>query len=397
MFIGVTTRDFLRLSLTLFKSPCQWKGQTAQLAVLAGLVSLVLSNLLACSGGNPSSSSYDPVLASVCSPPIVSGPPTTNQLNSARTGHTAILLPSGSVLVVGGSGNTGLLTSAELYNPTTGQWTATGDLTVARTGHTATLLPNGSVLVAGGSGIAGLLTSAELYNPTTGQWTVTGDLTLARTGHTATMLPTPLPNGTVLVAGGHGSSGLLMSAELYNPTTGQWTATGDLTLARTGHTATLLPTPLPNGTAWVAGGHGSTGPLTSAELYNPTTGQWTATGDLTAVRASHHTATLLSDGTVLVVGGQGSAGPLASFETVTPTNGIQVKLTWDSASDPSVKGYKLYYGTAPKSYEQSVDVGLKTTFSFSSLKSRTTYYFAVTAYTAMAESCSSIEASKTTP
>ena len=44
----------------------------------------------------------------------------------------------------------------------------TGSLNTARHGHTATLLPNGMVLVAGGLGSSGPLTSAELYNPPTG-------------------------------------------------------------------------------------------------------------------------------------------------------------------------------------------------------------------------------------
>jgi large repetitive protein len=424
--------------------PHQWKQASTQLALLIGLLYLILTQLSACSGGSSSNSSHDPALASACSPPIASGSPLTNQLNTVRANHTATLLPNGTVLVTGGSGSTGLLTSAELYNPTTGQWaatgdltlartshtttllpsgvvlvtggsgtngllastelyspttgqwTTTGDLTVARTSHTATLLPNGTVLVTGGSGSTGLLTSAELYNPTTGQWTATGDLTIARTGHTATPLLAPLPNGTVLVAGGHGSTGLLTSAELYNPTTGQWTATGDLTIARTGHTATPLLAPLPNGTVLVTGGHGSTGPLTSAELYNPTTGQWAATGDLTVARVSH-TTTLLPNGTVLAAGGRGSTGPLTSAEIVAPSNRIQVRLIWNSATDPSVKGYKVYYGAAPKSYEQAIDVGLSSTYSFSTLKSGTTYYFAVTAYNSVAEGCSSSEVSKTIP
>jgi hypothetical protein len=253
-------------------------------------------------------------------------------------------------------------------------------------------LPNGTLLVAGGSGSTGLLTSTELYNPATGQWTAAGNLTAARTGHTATLLPTPLSNGTVLAAGGHGSIGLLTSTELYNPATGQWTTTGDLTAVRTSHTATLLS----DSTVLAAGGYGSAGSLTSAELYNPTTGQWIATGNLTVARTGH-TATLLPDGTVLAAGGHGSAGSLTSAEIVTPSNGIQVRLTWNPTADPSVNGYMVYYGASQKSYEQAIDVGLSTTYSFSTLNSGMTYYFAVTAYNSVAEGCSSNEVNKTIP
>src|SRR5207247_1423709 len=55
------------------------------------------------------------------------------------------------------------------------QFEQTGSLHDARYSHTATLLPNGKVLVAGGVGsTSGYLASAELYDPATGSWTASG-------------------------------------------------------------------------------------------------------------------------------------------------------------------------------------------------------------------------------
>ena len=114
------------------------------------------------------------------------------------------------VLVAGG--NPDDLASAELYDPATGAWSATGSLNTGRGDHTATLLPNGMVLAAGGG--ADDLASAELYDPATGVWSATGSLNTGRGDHSATLLP----NGTVLAAGGGRSNGgPLASAELYDP------------------------------------------------------------------------------------------------------------------------------------------------------------------------------------
>jgi hypothetical protein len=76
------------------------------------------------------------------------------------------LLPTGQVLVTGGVNSGGVASAnAELYDPASGSWTATGSLVAARIDHTATLLSNGQVLVAGGNDGSNALASAELYAP----------------------------------------------------------------------------------------------------------------------------------------------------------------------------------------------------------------------------------------
>ena len=249
----------------------------------------------------------------------------TASLSQARWGQTATRLPGGDVLVAGGNhtGNIGgILASAVLYHPATGTWTSTGSMHAARAFFTATLLPDGRVLAAGGC--AGCptkrLASAELYNPATGTWTKTASMPTARDGHSATLLP----DGQVLVVGGctvDRCASVSSSADLYNPRTGAWKATGSLHVARWGETVTRLP----GGDVLVAGGNHTNNPgtiLASAERYHPGTAVWTITGSMHVARG-FATAALLSTGQVLVAGGCGICQDdvLASAELYNPATG----------------------------------------------------------------------------
>jgi Galactose oxidase, central domain len=298
----------------------------------------------------------------------------TGNLNTARAGHIATLLPDGKVLVIGGPN--AAPGSAELYDPSTGTWSPTGSLT----GHGGcpVLLPTGKVLVVGGGG------TAELYDPSTGTFTLTGNMTEQVSCSTATLLT----NGKVLVTGiiGESSDGpIAATPELYDPSTGTFAATGRFAdpgvrsvygdAGLVGAPATLLPngkvliasepkaelydpvsgtfsltgamttqrfgftpsyiegrtaTLLKNGKVLVTGGeHEDFGRFTNAELYDQDTGTFTATGDMTRAR-DLHTATLLLDGRVLITGGETEecsgpgclfAGSAASAEIYDPSTG----------------------------------------------------------------------------
>jgi hypothetical protein len=250
----------------------------------------------------------------------------TGSLNYARDSFTATVLQNGQVLIAGGIGyGAAFVPTCELYNPNTGTFSKTGNLNIPRFSHTATLLNNGTVLIAGGlvdnSGTSTETATAELYNPSTGTFALTGSMTVALSGHTATLLG----SGMVLIAGGEGPPpvGYPAAAELYNPTPGTFSNTGNLNTPRSSHTATILN----DGTVLIAGGEANTSEglslYSSGEIYNPTSGAFTTTTGSMNVASAGHSAILLSTGQILIAAGSGGTNgdtPLARTELYNPTN-----------------------------------------------------------------------------
>ena len=295
------------------------RGRAA--AAAASLLGLVVSLLLAGSGSAAAQTGSWTL---------------TGSMTYARSEQTATLLQNGEVLVAGGTS----AAAAELYNPAVGTWALTGSMSTSRIAPVAALLQNGEVLIAAGQNAAGtMLGTAEVYNPATGTWTLTGPMASAPgTGATATVLP----NGTVLVAGGcctpEAGPDALAAAQIYNPATNSWTATGSMSTGRYYATATLLG----NGTVLMVGGdyivpnmnsgNGSS-PLASAEIYNPATGTWQSAGT-TATPHVYATASLLPSGQVLVAGGSasGCCDGVTGADLYTPSTG-----TWQAAANMNVQ------------------------------------------------------------
>jgi hypothetical protein len=244
------------------------------------------------------------ILLVVCQPAApTSGPGGARaqvaSLHIARAAHTATVLPSGQVLIVGGmNGDGGSLASVELFDPADNSVREFGTLTEPRVGHTATLLADGRVLITGGY-TGEYLSSVEVFDPTTRRFQPAGSLLEGRSGHTATLLP----DGRVLFVGGVGRGWtFLRSAELYDPETGRSEAVDLMSVPRESHTATLLA----DGRVLIIGGHSGRREnmevYASTEIYSPDTRRFEAAGTLEIPRHKHD-AVELADGRVLVIGG----------------------------------------------------------------------------------------------
>lgn len=275
----------------------------------------------------------------------------TGPLSTARQLHAAATLPDGRIFVVGGVNSTSFnpprLASSEIYDPTTGTWSAGAALNVARDSHGLVALADGRILAVGGNGLVSgstqVLASAEIYDPVAGTWTLLSPMNAARvspgiatladgrvlivggdtTGKAAEIFD-PLTNtftaaaaslhgriapgvavladGRVLLAGGYPTGQPSQndpSSELWDPATGAWTLTGTMRGLRSDYTLTTLA----NGKVLAAGGFaGGVTFIAKAELYDPAAGTWSDTGTLNTPRV-RHVAQRLDSGNVLINGG----------------------------------------------------------------------------------------------
>ena len=239
-------------------------------------------------------------------------------MRDARADHAATALADGRVLIVGGStfssnpNDRTPLSSAELFDATTGSFVATGPLATERSGLGAVRLPDGRVLVSGGSNAFGSPLTAEIFDPATGAFEQAG---ASATRHGDAWLGA-LPDGHALVLGraqdpSAGAPEIWSALEHPGPVLVDRAASGPAfapldtgaMLPRTGHTATLLA----DGQILIAGGSNATAPvfepLASAEIFDPRTGRSRPVADMSVAR-SGHVAVPLPDGRVLIAGGE---------------------------------------------------------------------------------------------
>jgi len=238
---------------------------------------------------------------------------TAGSMSTARSNAAAVLMPGGSVLLVGGQ-NGGAIAGVERYDYTHGVFNPTGDTTVPHSYASATLLPDGQVLIAGANNTG--IRTVDRFDPASATFHAAGLLPIARSEHTATLLA----DGHVLFTGGIFTSAPAGSqVDLYDPVTQTFSTVGPLSSGRVLHSATLLP----NGKVLVAGG---TPPaqfpaaVTTAELYDPATRTFSMTGSLGAARYSAQVV-LLQTGKVLFAGGLSNNQFVTTAELYDPSSG----------------------------------------------------------------------------
>ncbi|WP_030559957.1 Kelch repeat-containing protein [Streptomyces aureocirculatus] len=273
------------------------------------------------SGASPLSS---PLTATeLYDPAGPSGPAwkTVGDLREARSGHSAVLLADKRVLVTGGTGarsggSVRALASAEIYDPVAETWSDAPPMTDARTGHCALRIKGGQVLVAGGSAPvsddgSAALAFCELYSPEQKRWTPTGSLPRPRSGHRAVLVS----DTTALVIGGAtpGVAGdgtfdayHALTGEKFDLSTGAWTPIPSAAGGRGLHRVV----PLGSGRFLVVGGtadQDNGAGYQSAVIYDDGTRKWDTAAGLATGRWAFAAAPL-GTGKVLVAGGVVASG-----------------------------------------------------------------------------------------
>lgn len=263
-------------------------------------------------------------------------------LNNRHILGAAAALPNGRAIVAGGLDAGPLLfpatATAEIYDPVARKWSPIKPMSIGRWSLDSVVLANGKILFAGGASAfkaSAVLDSAELFNPQTMQFEpVLNTLSAAR--HSFGI--STLSDGRVLLTGGSAEGNSLngaglKSVDIYDPETNRFVPASSTMFGRSLHAQVTLR----DGRVIVIGGAQN-----NAEIYSPTTNQWTTFTGLLPTTLKDMKAFETFDGRVFIAGGQ---------DTVT---GLTTDQTWfldvnsgQFTPGPSMQGFH-YSATGPQ-------------------------------------------------
>ncbi|MDA8774210.1 hypothetical protein N9N13_00660 [Opitutales bacterium] len=177
----------------------------------------------------------------------------------ARYAYDGVEVLGGKIYFVGGRDGSSAKNIAERYDPATNAWESIASMSVARMGVASSVL-NGKLYAIGGEG----LSSVEVFDPNTGNWTV------------GVALPSEVNHGTAItvsdkiyLVGGRNSSNQDTNKVLsFDPITNQWTAKVNMPTARHGAKLVWFENRI-----WAISGWESPANST-VESYDPQTDTW---------------------------------------------------------------------------------------------------------------------------
>ena len=179
--------------------------------------------------------------------------------------------------------------------PVAGEWVQLAPRANRRVNFHAAPLPDGRILIFGGSGDDGVMLTSEIYDPETDTWSESGDMVYPITASTR---PITLSNGHILVVDAP-SSFPTDHSQIYDPESGEWSQTGPLNNRRNASTGA----PIPGGDALVIGGASQTAePTDSVERFDAKSGQWKQVADTPLKQRFANAALLLDNGTIALIG-----------------------------------------------------------------------------------------------
>jgi hypothetical protein len=285
-----------------------------------------------------------------------------NPLNTCRFDSAGVVLPDSQVMVIGGQNcvNESYVTypgnTAEIYDPTTGNWTLTGTIPFFANQYGAVVLANGQVMISGfAPGSASTIYTA-IYNPSTNTWTQTASLknnVNIGNGYDGLVL---LPNNDVMAIEGYNytTENFPHTTEIWDPSTGIWTPGASIP----GTGQIFGAAQMADGDVMITTGSGGDN-LESTYVYSNNTDQWQQvaplltgsswqgvslkSGDLLAVTNGNPGGSTTTDSFLFEensVGSQNTTPPqitgMSWSESPAPSNkSITLTVSVDSAADPS--------------------------------------------------------------
>lgn len=230
--------------------------------------------------------------------------------NDIRFSYTTTMLDDKNILIIGGTNdsiNSKKFNNVDIYNPINNKIIKSGKINEERYNHSATLLKDGRILLTGGYGKYGEMSSSEIYNPKTKKSIKMPNMHYSRQEHSAVLLK----NGKVLIVGGHQTlihkqKQINNIAEIFDPVANKFCKAPKMNYK---YFRRPFVVTLNNGKVFIAGGYKKNGkwgfPESEqryAELYDPEKNTFVSLGKMIK-NHSYGTATLLKDGRVILIGG----------------------------------------------------------------------------------------------